>query len=174
MANALPTALQGGLLSTPWRADLLELLDVPFDFSPQPDPIPAALRPERRIPLTLLLVAKSHGSGVNWKGLQVLNWAIRDSQHMDLLISLLNGSDIPDRPVVRFEPALDRTIDLAVGLGLLTQKPSRAFQLTPSGRQVVEQLEQSNAFVSERQLLARLRRKLTQKDVSRVLEWRSS
>ena len=59
-------------------------LDVPFRFEEQPDPVPAALRPERRVPLLLLLVAKCHGSGASWKVLQLLNWTTRDPRNMGL------------------------------------------------------------------------------------------
>lgn len=112
-------------------ATVRDQLDVPFCFEEQPDPVPAALRPERRVPLVLLLVAKCHGSGASWKVLQLLGWTTRDPRNMELLLSLQEHSDIPDRAVVRFELALDRALDLAVGLGLLEQKTSRAFRLTP-------------------------------------------
>jgi hypothetical protein len=149
-----------------------KLLDARFEFAEQPDPIPAALRPERRIPLLLLLVAKAHGSGASWKTLQLLNWTVRSPDRMELLVSLQQRSDIPDRPVVRFEPALDRALDLAMGLGLLEQKTSRAFRLTNNGKAVVGQVEESDAFQMERDLLGQLKGKLTQAEVDRVLEWR--
>lgn len=154
--------------------DLVELLDVAFDFERQPDPVPAALRPERRVPLVLLLVAKSHGAGASWKGLQLLSWVVRDPEHAELLMELREGRDIPDRPVVRFEPALDRALDLATGLGLLEQKASRVFRLTNAGKRVVEELDGSDAFDREREVLGLLAGKVTQKEVGRVLEWRDA
>lgn len=155
-------------------SDLVELLDVAFDFERQPDPVPAALRPERRVPLVLLLVAKSHGAGASWKGLQLLSWVVRDPEHAELLVALREDRDIPDRPVVRFEPALDRALDLATGLGLLEQKASRVFRLTEAGKRVVEELDGSDAFAREREVLGMLAGKVTQKEVGRVLEWRDA
>lgn len=154
--------------------DLVKLLDVAFDFERQPDPVPAALRAERRVPLVLLLVAKSHGAGASWKGLQLLSWVVRDSEHAELLMALREDRDIPDRPVVRFEPALDRALDLATGLGLLEQKASRVFRLTDAGKRVVEELDVSDAFAREREMLGMLAGKVTQKEVARVLEWRDA
>jgi len=155
--------------------DLVQLLDdVAFDFKRQPDPVPAALSPERRVPLVLLLVAKSHGAGASWKGLQLLSWIVRDPEHAELLMALREDRDIPDRPVVRFEPALDRALDLATGLGLLEQKASRVFRLTDAGKRVVEELDGSGAFERERQVLGLLAGKVTQKEVGRVLEWRDA
>jgi hypothetical protein len=140
----------------------------------QPAPIPAALQPERRVPLVLLLVAKSHGSGASWKGLQLLNWVVRSPEHADVLLALREGRDIPDRPVVRIEPALDRALDLAVGLGLLEQRAARVFRLTNDGRQVVGALNDSDAFGREREVLARLQGKVTRRQVDQALEWRDA
>jgi hypothetical protein len=175
MADALPAAFSiGDAMTSANGIDIVELLDVAFDFERQPDPVPAALRPERRVPLVLLLVAKSHGAGASWKGLQLLSWVVRDPEHAALMASLREDRDLPDRPVVRFEPALDRAVDLAAGLGLLEQKASRAFRLTDAGKRVVEDLEVSDAFSHEREILALLAGKVTQKEVARVLEWRDA
>jgi hypothetical protein len=149
-----------------------DLDEVFVQFHEQPDPVPASLRPERRVPLLLLLVARSHGAGVDWKTLQLLNWTVQSAQRMELLVALQQRDDIPDRPVVRFEPALDRALDLALGLKLLEQKTSRSFRLTESGKEVVREIEKSEAFELERQLLDQLKRKVTQAEVDRVLEWR--
>ena len=153
-------------------ATVLDRLDVPYLFEEQPDPVPAALRPERRVPLLLVLVAKCHGSGAGWKVLQLLNWASRDPRNMELLLSLRKHIDIPDRPVVRFEPALDRAIDLAVGLGFLEQKTSRAFRLTTVGKALVGEVERAGTFEREREILARYDGKMTAAEADRLLEWR--
>lgn len=155
-----------------WYAELEQSLDVPYLFERRPDPVAASLRPERRIPLLLLLAAKSHGSGASWKGLQLLSWAVRNADHIELIVSLRSGSDIPDRPLVRFEPALDRAIDLAVGLGLLEAKANRVYRLTTEGKHFVADIQNSDAFMLERKMLDRISGKVTQKEVSRLLEWR--
>lgn len=151
---------------------LTRILEASFDYVAQPTPVPPALRPERRVPLLLLLVAKGHGSGSSWKTLQLLNWAIRDPKNIELLVTVNSSSDIPDRPIVRFEPALDRAIDIAVGLDLLEQKLSGAFKLTTSGRNLVGQITGSQAFVRERELLEMLPGKISQRYVDDVLKWR--
>jgi len=156
------------------ESSLADLLDAPFDFVRQPVPVPASLRPERRVPLVLLLVAKSHGSGASWKGLQLLNWVVRSPEHAEVLLALREGRDIPDRPVVRIEPALDRALDLAVGLGLLEQRAARVFRLTDEGRKFVADLNASTAFIQERQVLDRLQGKVTRAQVDRALEWRDA
>lgn len=173
MADAVPTPLPG-LIVNDGGAALLSVLDAPFEFSRQPSPVAPLLRPERRVPLLLLLVAKSHGAGASWKGLQVLSWAIRDARHAELFAALQADRDIPDRPVVRFEPALDRAADLAIGLGLLELKASRVIRLTEKGHRVVAQLQASDVFGVEQARLRRIPGKVTQTQVERILEWREA
>ncbi|MEU5786189.1 hypothetical protein ABZ754_00480 [Micromonospora purpureochromogenes] len=148
-------------------------LDLGFEFVHQPDPVAAGMRPKRRVPLLLLLTAKSRGNRLSWKGVHLLSWAVRSTEHMDLLLTLEAGYDVPDLPIVRIEPAMDRAIDLALGLGFLTALNGRSFQLTPLGVELVREIERSAAFFAEREQLARLRGKLTQIQVERLLEWRA-
>lgn len=159
-------------MSEPVYGDLELLLSVPFRFDRRPDPVPASLRPERRIPLLLLLVSKSHGAGASWKGLQLLSWAVRSDANIELITSLRANNDLPDRALVRFEPALDRAIDLAVGLGMLEKKKNNVYRLTSLGRNLVSEIEASGVFEVERTRLGRLGGKVTQKEVGRLLEWR--
>jgi hypothetical protein len=134
--------------------------------------MPASLRPERRVPLLLILVEKCHGSGASWKSLQLLNWVVRNSEHAKVITALRGGSDVPDKPLVRFEPALDRAIDLAVGLGFLEVKAGRVFKLTAVGRSLLREVHESNAFRFESSVLREISGKVTQKEVVRILEWR--
>jgi hypothetical protein len=150
------------------------LLDAAYIFEQQPDPIPARLRPERRVPLLLLLVAKCHGARAGWKSLHVLNWAIRDERNITVLGAVRTGRDVPDRPVVRFEPALDRAMDLAAGLGFLDKSAARVFKLTESGKEFVDAITASGAFAKERALLDQIGGRFTQKETELVLNWRNT
>lgn len=162
-------------MSTPFQAicvmdDLLP--DVGFEFTSLPTPIPASLRPSRRIALLLILVEKSHASGASWKGLQLLNWMVRDPRHAELVNALWEDRDIPDRPVVRFEPALERAIDLAVGLDLVQVTASRAIRLTAKGKTIVEAIGQCPVFERERAILGQIPGKVTRTAAERALQWR--
>ena len=150
------------------------ILDFGFSFTSRPDPIAASLRPDRRVALLLLLLSKSRGRKSSWKGLHLLNWAVRSAENMDLLLMIEVGTEVPDTPVVRIEPALDRSIDLAVGLGYVAQASGRTFQLTSQGQAAATEIEKSEAFVQEKNQLKKLRGKVTQAQVNRLLEWRQS
>lgn len=148
--------------------------DATFDFTRLPTPIPASLRPLRRVALVLLLVAKCHGSGASWKGLQLLNWAVRDRRNAALVNALWAGSDVPDRPVVRFEPALERAIDLAVGLGLAAVTSTHAIKLTPTGRAALGHIVGARVFETERNILNAMPGPVTRSDIDLAFEWRRS
>ena len=127
--------------------DVRSSLDVGFAFERRPEPLSANLRPERRIPLLLLMIAKGHASGASWKALHVLSWALRHPDHLELLLAVRAGEGRPDRPLVRIEPALDRTIDLALGLQLIGAKERRTYKLTEDGWAMpgCKELKQSRA-----------------------------
>jgi hypothetical protein len=152
--------------------EALAELDLPVQFTQQPNPIPPGLQVDRRVAILLLLVAKSNAAGASWKGLHLLNWVVRDRRHAEILVSIANGQDIPDRAIVRFEPAFERALDLAHGLGYLERKQSGAYRLTPTGQSYVDAIHGSDAFEVERALLDLLTGKVSQKLVDRMVEWR--
>jgi hypothetical protein len=152
----------------------LAALNVPYSFEARPEPLPGSLRPQRRVPLLLLLIDKARGGTASWKALHVLSWALRHPSHRELLLALRqNDDELPDRALVRLEPALDRAIDLAVGLGYLETNQRRTFTLTERGRAVVETVRSSDALAEERAFLDQIGGKVTQREVDRLLEWRS-
>lgn len=85
---------------------------------------------------------------------------------MDVLLS----TDAPDRSLLRFDPTLERAIDLALGSGFLRQTPTPPLALTPSGRAVVEQIQADDTVLAgEKQALRHLPRRFTQRDAARLL-----
>ena len=155
------------------QVGLDDLLDIPINFAQLADPIPPQYRPGRRVALGLLLIDKSWGGKASWKSLHVLNWAVQSVARVDLILSLRGPDDILDRPIVRFEPALDRALDLAVGLGLLHRR-SMTYELTDEGREALQQIRDSGAFALELSALNRIKGKVSGKEVEQLLEWRTS
>lgn len=172
MADALSPPFSGGRVTNDRFSTLERALDVPFDFRRQPSPIPAEASPERRVALIVLMLGHSHGSAMSWKGLQVLSWMLRGDRNAALLYELMEGRDIPDRPAVRFEPALDRAVDLAIGYGLAALRSSGAMRLTDAGKRTLDALTANDVFVREKATLGRLRRRITQADINRILDSR--
>ncbi|CAB4365431.1 MAG: hypothetical protein F2681_15000 [Actinobacteria bacterium] len=154
-------------------SDVQALLDAEYSFGARPHPIPAELRTERKVALLLLLVSRCHGAGASWKSLHVLNWAVRSSGNFHALERVRDGELLPDIPIVRIEPALDRAIDLSAGLGYLERKRSGTFRLLPAGTAVVVAVEAAGALATERALLDRMKNKVTQTMVESLLGGRA-
>ena len=150
-----------------------DLLDGPITFARLADPIPAQFRPERRIALCLLLIDKSWGARAGWKALHVLNWAVQQAAHIDVLRGLRNPASTLDRPIVRFEPALDRALDLGVGLGFIERRGLN-YELSDEGRHALQQIQDSGAFRVEIDALRQIKGKVSGKEVEQLLEWRTS
>lgn len=163
------------LLPEPGDASrILTWLDAPLNFKSQASPIAPAFRAQRRIPLCLLLVQKSWGERATWKALHVMNWAIQSERRLSLVVGFRAARDLPDRPIVRFEPALDRALDLAVGFGYLDRLSSGSFQLTESGRRVIADVVEADVLTAERAALASIKGKLSGSEVEKILEWKTA
>lgn len=153
---------------------ILTWLDAPLNFRSQASPIAPAFRAQRRVPLCLLLVQKSWGERATWKALHVMNWAIQSERRLSLVIGYRSARDLPDRPIVRFEPALDRALDLAVGLGYLQRLDSGSFQLTDPGREVIADVVKADVLTDERAALASIKGKLPGSEIEKILEWKTA
>src|SRR4051812_18459426 len=95
------------------------LLEEPFTFRRRPTPISAAMRPLRRIALLVLMLDKCQGGKASHEQLHVLNWALRNSESQHSLVEFLRGDGHPDKPIVRFDPSLDRATLFAEAEGLV-------------------------------------------------------
>lgn len=145
---------------------------VEYSFTRQPAPVPADLRTERRVPLLLVLLDKAWGGRATWTGLHVLNWVIREKTHAEMFAEHRSGRDLPHVPVVRFDPALDRAVDIAIGLGLV-EITGTTIRLTDAGRAALQQVRSHELFQRERDLLATLAGKVTQTEVEQFLAVRT-
>ena len=148
-------------------------LDAPMNFAVRPDPISPDFRPERRVAVCLLIVDKSRAGKASWKAMHVLSWALQSPKRVQMLANLKNGGNLLDVPVVRFEPALDRALDLALGLGFLTRDGAGPFELTIAGREALAEVRAAGVLEPEIAALAGVTGKVSNRDVERLLEWRS-
>lgn len=154
-------------------AEILGWLDTPINFTLRPDPVSPDFRPERRIAVCLLIVEKSRAGKATWKAMHVLSWALQSPKRVEMLANLKMGNGLLDMPIVRFEPALDRALDLAVGLGFLSRKDLGPFELTDSGRRALAEVRDAGVLENEVAALAAVSGKVSNADIERLLEWRS-
>lgn len=152
---------------------VLGWLDAPMNFTARADPISPDFRPERRVAVCMLIVDKSRAGKASWKAMHVLSWALQSPKRVEMLTNLKNGTNLLDMPVVRFEPALDRALDLALGLGFLTRDGLGPFELTDVGREALAEVREAGVLEREVAALAAVNGKVSNRDVERLLEWRS-
>lgn len=130
---------------------------------------PADLRRSWRIPLVLLVVDSCWGHSATRTQLHVLGSALLRPDVRSSLSRLLNEG-VPDWAPIRFDPALDRAIDLAVGSGLLAEQATGRFVLTEPGNSIVEQIRsEENVLRGEREAIEGLPRRFSHTDATRLL-----
>src|SRR5437588_171584 len=136
---------------------LLErVLERPFEFRERPVPTPAEYRPRWRTALVVLLIDACHGRRASWHQLHVVNWACRSLTNQQAFERLKAGeADLSDS-VVRYDPALDRAIDLALFDGLVERRSGEVLGLSPRGLAPVVKLETADVLVLEREFLNRV------------------
>ncbi len=152
---------------------VLGWLDAPMDFTARADPISPDFRPERRVAVCMLIIDKSRAGKASWKAMHVLSWALQSPKRVEMLTNLKNGTNLLDVPMVRFEPALDRALDLALGLGFMTRDGVGPFELTDAGREALAEVREAGVLEREVAALAAVNGKVSNRDVERLLEWRS-
>jgi hypothetical protein len=107
------------------------------------------------VPIVPLLIASCRQGRAKREQLVVLNWAIRDPNTYAALTAWLGGEAVDQPASVRYEPALVRATNIAHGLSLI-ERESGWMTLTSTGLALVDQIEESESYVRERELLKAL------------------
>jgi hypothetical protein len=135
---------------------LLEAIDRPFSFIERAAPTPAEYRPQWRTALVVLLVGACYARRASWHQLHVLSWASRSAANQAAFERLRAGTARLDDAVVRYDPALDAAIDLALFDRLLERRSGEVLGLAPRGSAAREHLLKSEVFHDERAFLGRI------------------
>jgi hypothetical protein len=89
------------------------------------------------------------------------------------LIRAFEGRSRPDDLLVRFDPSLSGSLDLALGAGFVERSSTGAMKLTPAGLLLTQTiLDTAEAFQREKPFLAKLPSKITKTQFERVLAWK--
>jgi hypothetical protein len=149
-------------------------LNTEIFFRRRPLSLPEDLRPVWRIGLLVLLLGSCCRDGKSSRArLHVLSWSIRTKKNQVNLLAAISGVLIPDTLVVRFDPFLDRALDFAIGEGFLQHIGGKSVQLTLTGKQFSEEIQQSDSlFVNEKQFINSIGKKLSEDLVKRMFGWK--
>jgi hypothetical protein len=147
-------------------------LDAPFVFRRRPVALPEDLRPAWRIGLILLLLKVCCRSGRSTLArLHALSWAIRADSSRHALLGLITGSHkyTARNVIVRFDPALNRAVDLALGERLVRRCAGRRIELLPKGDLLATALNSSeNAYQTEKEFMRQVRQRFTEELVNQL------
>jgi len=135
---------------------LAQVLERPFQFRERPVPTPAEYRPKWRTALVVLLVGACYSRRASWHQLHVLNWACRSHANQAAFERFKVGEPRLDDAVVRYDPALDRAIDLALFDGLLERRSGDVLGLSSRGLTALNELQHANVLVGEKEFFARV------------------
>ncbi|UCR89931.1 hypothetical protein [Mycetocola spongiae] len=134
--------------------------------------IPGDFRTAWRLSVLTMLLARGRANALAIDHLHVLWWAIRTPKTRELFLRWLQGDKGPDELLVRFDPSLTVTVDLAIGEGLVAKETSANIRLTAAGEALAAEAESDeNVLRVEKTFLESLPRRITQRQIRKLLEW---
>lgn len=142
-------------------------------FANRAEPIPGDLRLSWRLVVLCMILDRSWGGKATMQTAHVLWWAIRSGSTRTLFLRWLDGNQDPDEILVRFDPALNETMDLAIGAGLVELDKNLNLVLTATGKNVAfAAFESEDVLRDEKQFLAAFPTRITSKSIRQLLEWK--
>ena len=160
------------------RSEVDELRNFFADISATPQftrrstNIPGDFRIAWRLSVLCLLLRRGRANTLALEHLHVLWWSVRSEATRSLLLRWFKGEGRPDEMLVRFDPSLSVTLDLALGQHLAEITDSGAVRLTANGAALADAvLVQDDALVEEKTFLSALPTNITQKQIQTLLEW---
>ncbi|MGW0509483.1 hypothetical protein ACWD1W_09485 [Streptomyces olivaceoviridis] len=143
-------------------------------FTRRPDPIPGDLRTDWRLASAVLILKRCRGNTANLEQIHVLAWALRSTQGRKVIGDWFINHRKPHGLIIRHDPSTTRTINLAVAAGLAQRNDNSTITLTGKGDRLASILwGHPEILVPEKEFLATLPSRITQKSVNDLLEWRS-
>ena len=149
---------------------LAELFDTGFDFNDRPAPVPADIRADWRAPLLMLIVNSCRGRKASLQQVQAIAEATIFAESREDFLRSFDGEADPAALLIRYDPAVTRAANLAVGLDLLAWQNRSRLGLTAKGQAMLDKiLEDDGAFVEEREFLSDLGGSISMSSVNRML-----
>lgn len=139
-------------------------------FRHRPDPIPGDLRMSWRLSALVLVLDRCRAKTANFEQLNILLWALRTPEAWERVRGWFSGVRDPGEIAVRLDPAVRRTIGIAVASGLVHENRANTVKLTESGRRLAEEIWTAEVMLDEKKFLRSLPKAISQKSVREALE----
>jgi hypothetical protein len=135
-----------------------------FRFTRRPMAIAAELRPDWKMAaLLLILHLSSRGGKSSLRRLHILNWAIRSPRNRAEFEQVREHQQPLFSFQFRFEPALGRAINLAVGEKLVEWVGDNRLQITVKGKRWIADITKDESVMyQEREFLKRIGKDVTE------------
>lgn len=134
--------------------------------------IPGEFRTAWRLSVLCLILSRGRARQLALDHLHVLWWAIRSSTSRALFLRWEAGEKSPEEIIVRFDPSLTTTVDLAIGQRLVERTSSGLIKLTSTGAAMAESVASNRGVLEdEKEFLLSLPAKINQRQISELLEW---
>lgn len=105
-----------------------------FTFNKLPSPIPPDLRPSWKIGIIcLILHVLSLGNKASPKKLLTITYLLSTEERLKTLKNLEIKDLLEHKPAIRFDPSVDRAIDMGLAEQLFTLEPNKNVKLTEKG-----------------------------------------
>lgn len=150
------------------------LLSETIVFDVKPIAVPYNYRVSYKIAQLLLILSLccSRG-GCSLIKLHMISMALNSDASMDQMEQFANGL-LAEIPLVRFDPAVNRALMIAINEGLITQQQNGKVKLSLSGRQYVSKImDEDDLMFREKKHLNAISSKITEKRISELMtNWR--
>ncbi|MDL5051809.1 hypothetical protein QQ054_38030 [Oscillatoria amoena NRMC-F 0135] len=135
-----------------------------FRFTRRPMAIAAELRPDWKMAaLLLILQLSSRGGKSSLRRLHILNWALRSPRNRAEFEQVRKHQQPLFSFQFRFEPALGRAINLAVGEKLVEWVGDNRLQITAKGKRWITDISKDESVMfQEREFLKRIGKDITE------------
>ena len=135
-----------------------------FRFKRRPIAIAAELRPDWKMgALLLILHLSSRGGKSSLRRLHILNWALRSPKNRAEFEQLREHKHPLFSFQFRFEPALGRAINLAVGEKFVEWVGGNRLQITAKGKRwITDIMKDESVMYQEREFLNRIGKDITE------------
>lgn len=159
------------------ESEYLETLNVEFSFNKRFSSIPSDLRPIWKLAIIVLILNNCCiKKTCSFHKMQVLCWAIKNKKNQQQLLKFISVKTVNANfnLIVRYEPSVNRIIEISLAEGFLEQVNGNRLTLTEKGIKLARDLEKSNdVFIEEKSFFESVGKRLTEKllsDLSKELK----
>lgn len=150
----------------------LSILNAPITFDDRPVAVAGPDRVQWRLASVVLVLNRCRGKQTSVAVLHVLVWSLSSARTRANFLAWWSGRRTVQTSTFRFDPIVDRTVDIAIGAGLVTVKTSGKIQLTDEGQQLASAILESGELMTvEKEFLTNLPTSISESEVERRLGW---